>query len=172
MPKYRVKSGKIRLRIKNGKGKEISATTNDVVNISPELATKYKSHLLPMGPDAYFIDELDEFSEMNSREINMRIMPIDGEEGFYNVFNTITKTYVNNSPLTKKDAMKLIKGINVNPVFTEEGLDIDDEEEEEVKEEKAKTTPDDDNEDENDDEEDKVKKEKKDKKDKKKKKNK
>ena len=171
MPRYRVKSGKIRLRMKNGKGKEISATTNDVINISPELATKYKSHLLPMGPDAYFIDELDEFSEMNSRETNMRIMPIDGEEGFYNVFNTITKTYVNNSPLTKKDAMKLVKGINVNPVFIEEGLDVDDEEDENKEDGGVKASSDN-NGNNNDDEEDKGKKEKKDKKDKKKKKNK
>lgn len=162
MPKYRVKSGKIRLR-NNGKGKEISAVTNDVVNISPELATKFKAHLLPMGPDAHFVDEMDEFSEMSSREVNMRIMPIDGEDGFFNVFNTITKTYVNNGPLSKKEAMKLVKGINVNPVFTEEGLDEDTEEEEE--EVKPITSED-------DDPDEEEKKEKKDKKDKKKKKNK
>ena len=88
------------------------------MNVTPETATKFKEHLVPMSGDAYFVDEVSEFSDMSSREISLRMVPT-GEEGFYNVQNTITKLYVNNAPLTLKEATALIKGNNIKPVYDE-----------------------------------------------------
>lgn len=122
MPKYRVKSGVIYLhssQVGKKSGRQIPARANDVVNITCETATKFKDQLLPIGPDAIFIDELDEYSELASREVNMRMVPIEGDRGFYNVQNTITGRYVNSAPLSAKEAMQLIKGTSVKPVFDE-----------------------------------------------------
>lgn len=135
MPKYRVKSGTIRLRKRDKKGKpygpEIANRVNSIIDISPETATKFKAHLIPLGPDSTFIDEMDEYSEISSREPNMKVVPSKDDSGLYDVINTITKIKVNSKPLPLKEATKLVRGIDIPISFSESDA---------IKEDKKETT--------------------------------
>jgi len=122
MPKYRIKSGTLHLKNINGKSGRTRVPANSIVNLSVETATKFRDQLLPMDKDAAFLDSLDEYSDMINRETHLRIVPIDGQTGFFNVHNTVTRSFLNTAPLTHNQAMELMKGANMNIVYDEEKL--------------------------------------------------
>lgn len=110
--KYRVKCGKIHLKVD---GKKYRAVSPEVIDIPPELAMKFKDQLEPL-PGAKFLDE-EEHKEMSFSSY-LRVAQIRGETDHYDVINTITGKPLNDKPLTKKEADLLVKGKGLPVAFT------------------------------------------------------
>ncbi|MBU2249827.1 MAG: hypothetical protein KKD77_23975 [Gammaproteobacteria bacterium] len=109
--KYRVKSGKIHPKIN---GKRVMVKANDIVDWPPELATKFKDQLQPLG-DAYFVDK-DHMRPDAPRE-HLKIVEARDGEGF-NVINTISGKSLNDEPLSLQEAELMTSGANIQVAHT------------------------------------------------------
>lgn len=109
MPVYRVKSGTINLVVD---GKRVRVEAGQTMDVTPELATKFKDQLEPISDDAKFVD--DEFTEETPfpREY-LRIKLRPGERDLYDVLNLLTKAPLNDKPLTLSEAQDLAEGIGI-----------------------------------------------------------